>query len=364
MTSIADPRFAAPYDPDDVDDDTRMEEALEHIRVATHDLDDSLVLPIVRRGDLDTGKPIFITPGDDTGIEKAVSKALRWRGGAVYLGMNPLPASFIEDRASAWAHGGEADLAMTRCVTADIDLGTTKDQANQTDVGTLRYPVSIAEIQELLDQEMGFLGWPMSVVQSGGGVLATWSLSHISKSEMRRLDRVWIDRATKAGFAVDSGCLAKSTTMPRLAGSIHRKIVDGEKTAPRIVRLLDSGEEPSDRQAMLQVLDAEAPERKRKKHTRPTSVRGSEVLVDAGKRIMHRDERGYAGRNQALASATGLLMHHRSPATAFTVIARIAVDEGLSESEVIATITSIIRRDDSDLYDTDDMRDALEEALL
>lgn len=351
--------------PDEVDLDTRISEGVDHLHALTNGQETAGVFPVVRRGDFRIDKPMFFDPQEDD-AESFVAKAIKHKGGAVYVGTNPLPHSFLDDRRSEWAHGGEKDLSVASAVTADIDLGTTKDEANGTAKNGLRYPTDWDDVEEnILMPCESLLGTPVASVQSGGGFLVTFRYTALSKDTMRRLDKAFVQRVHAEGLVVDTGCLTKATTMPRLAGSIHQKEVDGMATDPKIVRLIDwSSPDPDAQTDMMTTLDSEVPPRKPKSFDVSVVLRGMETIDKAVCAITHWTELDYAGRNAALTSATAMLAREYRPAPAFLVIARAASYVGLETDEIRRTVGSTLRSVDED-YDghIDDVCELIEQDL-
>ena len=351
--------------PDEVDLDTRISEGVDHLHALTNDQETAGVFPVVRRGDFRIDKPMFFDPQEDD-AEAFVAKAIKHKGGAVYVGANPLPHSFLDNRQSEWAHGGERDFAVLRGVTADIDLGTTKDEANQTNKDGLRYPTDWEDVEEnILMPCESLLGTPVASVQSGGGFLVTWAFDALSKDVLRRLDKAFVKRVNAEGLVVDTGCLTKVTTMPRLAGSIHRKIVDDEPTEPKIVRLIDwSTPEPDAQMDMMRVLDAEVPPRQKKRSSGPVVLGGRDSLERAWDAVINWSEHDYAGRNSALTSATAMLARENRPPMAFVLVAQAAEQVGLETEEIKRTVASTLRHVEEDYDDRiDDTVMLIEERL-
>lgn len=357
--------MSLPNHPDEVDLDTRISEGVDHLHALTNGQKTAGVFPVVRRGDFRTDKPLFFDPQEDD-AEAFVAKAIKHKGGAVYVGANPLPHSFLDDRRSEWSHGGEKDLSVASAVTADIDLGTTKDEANGTAKDGLRYPRDWEDVEgNILMPCESLLGLPVASVQSGGGYLVTFRFTALSKDTMRRLDKAFVQRVNAEGLVVDTGCLTKATTMPRLAGSIHQKEVDGMATDPKIVRLIDwSSPEPDAQADMMSVLDSEVPPRKPKSFDGSVVLRGMETIDKAVYAIVHWTELDYAGRNVALTSATAMLAREYRPAPAFLVVARAASCVGLEADEIRRTVESTLRSVEEDYDDKiDDIRDLIEQDL-
>lgn len=357
--------MSLPNHPDEVDLDTRISEGSMHLHALTNGQETAGVFPVVRRGDFRKDKPLFFDPQEDD-AEAFVAKAIKHKGGAVYVGANPLPHSFFDDRRSEWAHGGERDLSVARAVTADIDLGTTKDEENQTDKGGLRYPRDWEDVEDnVLIPCESLLGTPIASVQSGGGYLVTWGYDALSKHTMRRMDKAFVKRVHAEGLVVDTGCLTKATTMPRLAGSIHRKMVDGEATEPKIVRLIDwDSPEPDAQMDMMSVLDREVPPKAARSSSGPIVLGGKDMLDRAYNAVLKWSEHDYAGRNSALTSAIAMLAREYRPAPAFLIVARAAEITGLEADEIKRTVASTLRSVAEDYDDKiDDIRDLIEQKL-
>lgn len=358
--------MSLPNDPSEVDFDQRVHEGSMHLHALTNGQEGAGIFAVVRRGDFGNAKtPLFFDPEADD-AEDFAAKAIKHKGGSVYVSANPLPRSFLDDRRSEWAHGGERDISVARAVTADIDLGTTKDEENQTDKGGLRYPRNWEDVEDnVLIPCESLLGTPIASVQSGGGYLVTWGYDALSKDTMRRMDKAFVKLSNDNGLVVDTGCLTKATTMPRLAGSIHRKMVDGEATDPKIVRLIDwDSPEPDAQTDMMPVLDRMVPPRKPKSFDGSVVLRGMETIDKAVYAIINWPELDYAGRNSALTSAIAMLAREYRPAPAFLVAARAAEHMGLEAEEIRRTVESTLRSVEEDYDDKiDDIRDLIEQDL-
>lgn len=345
--------MSLPNDPSEVDFDQRVHDGYMHLHALTNGQEGAGIFAVVRRGGFENVKtPLFFDPEADD-AEDFAAKAIKHKGGSVYVSANPLPKSFLDDRRTEWAHGGERDISVARAVTADIDLGTTKDETNQTDKGGLRYPRNWEDVEDnVLMPCESLLGTPIASVQSGGGFLVTWGFDALSKDTMRRMDKAFVKLSNDNSLVVDTGCLAKATTMPRLAGSIHRKLVDGEATEPKIVRLIDwDSPEPDAQMDMMSVLDREVPPRKPKSSSGPVVLGGKDTLERAYRAVLQWSEYDYAGRNSALNSATAMLARENRPDAAFLVIAKAAEQVGLEIDEIKKTVASTLRSVQEDYGD-------------
>lgn len=358
--------MSLPNHPSEVDFDQRVHDGYMHLHALTNGQEGAGIFAVVRRGDFENVKtPLFFDPEADD-AEDFAAKAIKHKGGSVYVSANPLPKSFLDDRRSEWAHGGERDISVARAVTADIDLGTTKDETNQTDKGGLRYPRNWEDVEDnILMPCESLLGTPIASVQSGGGYLVTWGYDALSKDTMRRMDKAFVKRVNAEGLAVDTGCLTKATTMPRLAGSIHRKMVDGEATEPKIVRLIDwDSPEPDAQMDMMSVLDREVPPKAARSSSGPIVLGGKDTLERAFNAVLQWSELDYAGRNAALTSATAMLAREYRPCPAFLVVARAAEYTGLEADEIKRTVVSTLRSVAEDYDDRiDDIETLIEQRL-
>src|SRR5699024_2978365 len=79
--------MSLPNHPDEVDLDTRISEGVDHLHALTNGQKTAGVFPVVRRGDFRTDKPLFFDPQEDD-AEAFVAKAIKHKGGAVYVGAN------------------------------------------------------------------------------------------------------------------------------------------------------------------------------------------------------------------------------------------------------------------------------------
>lgn len=305
--------------------------------------------------------PPFLYPPTSRSIEMVALEAIRWEGGSVNTCPNAFSPAWGATRPSDWSTGAESDLQSITCVTADIDYGTTKAESARTDRNGLRNPRDYHEVVEhFIERNLDLLGEPFLIVESAGGPLVSWRFDHLTKPEAQRLDKLFVRRANEEGFAVDEGCLARLTTSPRLPGSIHRKHVDGRWTPRKVVRLRQAHNLVSQRrEAMLEVLNREQPEKKAKKPQQRSvedvaryggGIKGNpkrNALKRAVGRLKESSESG--GRNNALASAVGTVTKAKLGFTGYGVIYRYAVDElGLDESEAQSVIKSITSRNGLD----------------